>query len=429
MLWLEISDSTMRKLSQPTIARVVKQQNGDWYILWRVPDHEGKTIRYRYKNGLNRIKNLELREAWANKIVAFINAAALNGDAPSQTHIESYFDKIQFAELPPSVISPPKQGKQPEPTTFSAFMDEYLTIRENIVAERTTTGRRTILNNLNILAHDVFKKSELEFSDFDGTFPITLMNWAYKKPRQWSQNNVSKTLKVLTMVLTEAENQGYDVGKDYKQKGYRMTETPTDSIALTFDEVKKLADLDLTKAPTKMQKVRDVFVLSCLCGLRYCDVAALTQSNFKPLRRHKDGVTMPVIETIQKKTGGKVVVPLHPISQKILKRNNGTLPSSYSNQKMNDYLKELGKLAGLKKLVTLRGNKAGKMTVTQYRQYEVMTCHTARRTFATIAFVEWNMPSALVMQATGHKSERDFLKYIKVVSEQAAVQMFDYFQE
>ncbi len=68
------------------------------------------------------------------------------------------------------------------------------------------------------------------------------------------------------------------------------------------------------------------------------------------------------------------------------------------------------------------------MTVTQYRKYDVMTCHTARRTFATIPFVEWNMPSALVMQATGHKSERDFLKYIKVVSEQAAVQMFDYFQ-
>lgn len=50
------------------------------------------------------------------------------------------------------------------------------------------------------------------------------------------------------------------------------------------------------------------------------------------------------------------------------------------------------------------------MTVTQYRKYDVMTCHTARRTFATIPFVEWNMPSALVMQATGHKSERDFFE-------------------
>ena len=216
----------MRKLNQPTAARVVKQANGDWYILWRVPDHEGKNIRYRYKNGLNRIKNLDIRQEWANKIVTFINAAALNGAAPSQIHVESYFDKIHFPELPPSESSPPKQQKQPKSTTFSAFMDDYLTLREKLVTERTTTGRRTILNNLNLLAKDVFKKTALDWQDFAGTFPITMMNWAYKKPRKWSQNNVSKTLKVLTMILTEAENQGYDVGTAYKQKNYRLSETP-----------------------------------------------------------------------------------------------------------------------------------------------------------------------------------------------------------
>ena len=420
MLWLESSDSTMRKLNQPTAARLVKQENGQWYILWRIKTDEG-TIRYRYKNGLNRIKDLNLREQWANKIVSFINAAALNGQPPSQNDVELHFD----ASNPPLV--PSVQEKKPG-SSFADFFDSYLNLRQKLVSDRTTIYRRTVLNNLNKLAVDVFKKQSLDWIDFDGTFPVTLMNWAYKKPREWSQNNVSKTLKVLTLILSEAENQGYDVGKAYKQKNYRLSETPVDSIALSFLEVKKLANLDLENASLKMQRVRDVFVLDCLCGLRYCDLVALTQSNFKPLRRHKDGVTMPVIETIQQKTGGKVIVPLHPISQKILKRNQNKLPKTYSNQRMNDYLKELGKLAGLKSEVILRGNKAGKMTLTKYRKYEVITCHTARRTFATIAFVEWNMPSALVMQATGHKSERDFLKYIKVVSEQAAVQMFDYFQ-
>ena len=415
----------MTKLKTPTAARLVKQINGDWYILWRVPTNDKEKIRYRYKNGLNRIKNLDLREAWAKKIIAFIDAAAFDGRPPTQKDVETQFD---FDTIKHQLPLPPLQ-KNNNPLTFFEFFDNYLNQRAALVAERTTRGRRTILNNFTLFSQNFFNKPSLDWTDFDVTFPVHFQNWGYQKPRKWSQNNAAKTLRVLTMILADAENQGYDVGTAYKQKNYRLAYTPFDSIALTFDEVKKLADMDLSNESVKMQRVRDIFVLDCLCGLRYSDVAALDTSNFKEMKRHTDGELIAVIEAVQKKTGERVVVPLHPISKRMLERNGGKMPQAYSNQKMNDYLKQLGKIAGLNKVVVLRSNKAGKATVTKHKQYEVMTCHTARRTFATIAFVEWKMPSALVMQATGHKSERDFLKYIKVESEQAAGRMFDYFKE
>jgi hypothetical protein len=71
-----------------------------------------------------------------------------------------------------------------------------------------------------------------------------------------------------------------------------------------------------------------------LYRLRYSDYSIL-----KP-QQIKDGF----IETTQIKTGDPVVIPVHYTVKKIIEKYNGILPKSISNQKTNEYLKELGEM-------------------------------------------------------------------------------------
>jgi integrase len=121
------------------------------------------------------------------------------------------------------------------------------------------------------------------------------------------------------------------------------------------------------------------------------------------------------------------VIPLHPIVTDILKENGGVLPHVKCNQVFNRYVKEVCELAGLTEGVILRENVAGKFVVRSLKKCEAVSSHTARRTFATIAYFDWKVPPVLIMKITGHRTEREFFKYIKISKEEAAVEMAAYF--
>jgi integrase len=119
-------------------------------------------------------------------------------------------------------------------------------------------------------------------------------------------------------------------------------------------------------------------------------------------------------------------VPLHPIALAIEHKYQGDF-RCYTNQTMNDYIKLVCEAAGWRQVVTMKENIGGKTVLVDYPFFEVVSCHTARRTFATMAYLEWKMPIGLCMKITGHKTERQFLDYIKVSKEQAALEMIKYF--
>ena len=425
MLWLQdFASSTMSKLNQLTAPRIVKLENGEWYVIWRSRNPDGSTVRYRYKNGLNRIKDLQLREQWANKICQFINEAALEGNIPTQKFVEECFT--------PSAVLKPPQITPSVLVNFEAFYEESLEEHKNLVEPGTTRHRRNVLNNCRKFATEVLKKPCLEWTDFDAKFPVKILNWMYAKPRSFSQNTAAKFFATLRTVLLSADACGHLTEKTYKSKNYKLSDIETDAIALTFKEVQYIANFDMSDAPDRLLRVRDAFVLACLAGFRFSDLSKLKLSNFKKLP-DEDGILVDVIEVLQQKTrrkpGAKVVVPLHPITARIIAANGGQLQRVCTNQKMNTYLKELGELMGFTDSVEMRENIAGKTVMVKMRKCDAMTTHTARRTFATIAFTEWLMPAWMVMQATGHKTERDFLRYVKVSKDQAAVKMSKYFKE
>jgi integrase len=120
-----------------------------------------------------------------------------------------------------------------------------------------------------------------------------------------------------------------------------------------------------------------------------------------------------------------VIVPLKGYVKEILKKYDGIPPQAISNQKMNEYLKELGEMAELKEDVVISLTKGGKRQTENFKKFELITTHTARRSFATNAYLQ-NVPTISIMKITGHRTEKSFLKYIKISQEDNANKLINH---
>ncbi len=175
-----------------------------------------------------------------------------------------------------------------------------------------------------------------------------------------------------------------------------------------------LEKLDLSDNK-RLEAVLDLFLIGCHTGLRYCDLSTLKAANIK------DGF----IKVTQIKTGGNVIIPVHNTVYRILAKYNGELPPAISNQKTNDYLKEITSKVDLLKVKTSKETTKGgvKVSVTKER-WEMVSTHTCRRTFCTLQYLN-GVPSITIMKISGHTTEKDFLKYIKMDSQEHAEKMRD----
>ena len=123
------------------------------------------------------------------------------------------------------------------------------------------------------------------------------------------------------------------------------------------------------------------------------------------------------------KMNNSVVIPIHPFVRKIMtkykKHYSNSLPPALSNQITNDYLKDIGKIAKLNENIQTSHIKGAERITVVYPKHELLTTHTARRSFATNLYLA-DFPAISIMNITGHKTEKAFLKYIKVTPEQYA---------
>jgi integrase len=388
----------MKKLTLTIAARIVIQKNSDWYIVWY---SEGKRMRQKF--GLNRIKDLSERKIWAEKILKVINKANYDNQSLSLNEIEGLAKRMDF----------------------NGFVEEYCALRSHTLTFNSLKSIRNHWRRWNEFAVEVLNKEAIGFEDFTLGFPLRYQNWCYQEPRAWSRNYCSKSFQLIRMILNDALEQEVITSQAHRSKKYSIPQTETDDIALDMERLQKLVAVKVFPRPA-LKMVRDVFVFACLTGLRYSDFSKLTNDNLYTLTAKSGDVR--VIKVVTQKTGEKVVVPLHPIAREIVAGYGGVFPKVPCNQVFNRYLKEVCKVAGLIEPVVIRENVAGKFVSRTYLMYEAVSAHTARRSFATIAYF-LKVPTVLIMKITGHKTEREFFKYIKISKEEAAVEMAGYFGE
>jgi site-specific recombinase XerD len=192
----------------------------------------------------------------------------------------------------------------------------------------------------------------------------------------------------------------------------------TDSIYLTENEILQLLEINDFDDPIHEQ-VRDVFVVGCFTAMRFSDYSMIDPSAIRNNR----------LEFVQKKTGGKVTIPIHPVVNTILKKYDNVLPKVPKNNEFNRIIKLVGeKLPCLHIPFTKQVTYGRELKELVDMKYNYLQTHTARRSFCSNEFLKKTDPM-IIMSISGHKSHKSFMRYIKVTSNQYADQLDDIWNE
>lgn len=225
-------------------------------------------------------------------------------------------------------------------------------------------------------------------------------------------NTVGKQIKTLKTFLNLATEKGVNTNMAYKSRLFKALQENIDHVYLTAEELDTIYKLDLS-GKKYLDRVRDLFLIGCHTGLRFSDFTQLKKENLE-----KENKTW-YFNVKTTKTNERVVIPVKPVVKRIWDKYNGELPRAISNQKMNDYVKELAKEAGIKQTVIVKKTSGKEVRESIRPKYELVSTHTARRSFATNAYLS-GIPAISIMKFTGHRTESSFMKYIKVSQERNA---------
>ncbi|MGG9970903.1 site-specific integrase [Ferruginibacter sp. SUN002] len=230
-------------------------------------------------------------------------------------------------------------------------------------------------------------------------------------------NTIGKHLTNIKTFMSEAIERGLTKNQSFRNKSFKVIREDVDKIYLTDQEIKALEGLDLNDSP-RLEKVRDMFIIGCHTALRISDLKRLTKQHIIK----EDGELFIKIE--MKKTGKPVTIPVNSTVKRLIKKYESStgdyFPRAISDQRANDYIKEAAAMVEeLKKEVIINTTEDGLRVSKSIPKYELITNHTARRSFATNSALK-GMSYQFIMPITGHSTTKSFLRYIKIDGMNAA---------
>lgn len=302
--------------------------------------------------------------------------------------------------------------------------DIYLTDFISQMAETTNHSKWTKISYNNtrehILSYEDFKRYRYKLKKIDFQFYESIVR--YLMDKNLAKNTIAKIIKNIKVFLSKAMDLGLIPENRSLLKKMAKPEEETTKIFLNKEEIKSIYELDLTE-DKKLERVRDLFVLACNVGLRFSDFVAIKKENIINTK-NSAGIDRTLLNIKTQKTDEQVSVPLNSQAIEILTKYDWQIPKPISNQKMNEYLKKIGIGAKLNDSVQITITQGGNRVITNELKHNLITTHSARRSFASNLFL-MGSNSLEIMKLTGHKTERAFMKYIRVSAEENALKMAD----
>jgi site-specific recombinase XerD len=241
----------------------------------------------------------------------------------------------------------------------------------------------------------------MDFASMTFSFYEAWVKYLIEVKKQ-SNNTVGTYIKNLKVSLRWAYNSELSDRKDFER--FKALSYDTEVVYLTRAELNSIACLDLSTQKS-LERIRDVFVFACETGQRFSDIFKIRPGDIRD----------EVLHVRTKKTEDFLRIPLSPAAKQILAKYPNGIKALPVKQKryINQMLKTIGELAKITATVT-PFKKSGSTTVHLSRpKHEVISTHTARRTFVTLS-LESGLRPEVVMGVTGHKDFKTMKKYLKL---------------
>ena len=348
-----------------------------------------------------------------------INAALLG----YYTELQEIFKRFEVAEIMPSPAEVKEafnnrhgQNEKTElasadtsnvPSNFYEAFDDFVRVcgRQNDWTHSTFEKFAAVKNHLKNF------RSELSFDFFDEE-ELTEYVQYLREVREMRNSTIGKQLSFLKWFLRWSFKQGMHSNNAYDAFKPKLKDTQKKIIFLTWEELNRLREFKIPPTKQALERVRDVFLFQCFTGLRYSDVFNLRRSDIKGDH----------IEVTTVKTSDSLIIELNDHSKAILEKykdvefeNDKALPV-ITNQKMNDYLKELAELAEINEPVRQTYYKGNERIDEVTPKYALLGTHAGRRTFICNALA-LGIPPQVVMKWTGHSDYKAMKPYIDIADD------------
>lgn len=252
---------------------------------------------------------------------------------------------------------------------------------------------------------------EVKFNDWDESKLTDYVSY-FRREKKMRNSTIDNQLDFLRWYLRWALEKGYTTNKTFENFKPKLKTTQKKVIFLDWNELTQLREYPIPESKKYLDRVRDVFLFQCFTGLRYSDVFNLKRSDVKD----------DYIEVTTVKTADSLTIELNKHSKSILEKyqdtsfsNDKALPV-ISNQKMNNYIKELAELAGIDEPIRETYYKGNERIDEVSPKYALLGTHAGRRTFVCNALA-LGIPAQVVMKWTGHSDFKTMKPYIEVADE------------
>ncbi len=324
-------------------------------------------------------------------------------------------NQVWFSNCVRKFFNKPTSEQSDADIYFGAYMQEYIKRQSATINKKTGKPRakRTIIDYetklRKLTAFEAKKGVRLKNTDINLKFLKDFLKYMNEDLLVENYNTLKGYVDIYKQVCRNAKRNGIKVHNDIEHPDFFVPTQPTYDFALKETEINTIYNHDFSN-DERLDNVRDWFIIGLWTGLRISDFLHLNNSHIE------DGF----ITIFNKKTNIPVIVPLHEQVEAILKKRKGKFPRHISDQKFNEYVKEVcqavgmtEKIQGSKMMPITKGKKTVyRKKVAKYPKHELVSSHICRRTFATIHY--GRLDTLAIMQITGHKTEKQFLDYVKI---------------
>ena len=401
------------------------------FLLDKEKDKPDARTRYRIRWGNNIVAfNLGYRievDKWSNETQRCkantthgkkkVPASVINRKL--QLFEQAYEDTIKYFEL--QKVVPTKEqfqsvfnsniGREKKVVLDKTFFEYY----DDFMAEEGSFNQWTEATKikLKVIRNHLF--------NFDSTFEklteqkfIEYLNYLQRELKL-KNSTILKHISFVKWFLRWSCRKGYNTNTFFEVFKPKLKDTQKKVIFLTPTEFKQFREYQIPEQKKYLERVRDVFLFQCFTGLRYSDVENLKKSDIRD----------NFIEVTTVKTSDSLKIELNQHSKGILDKykdyedSKGRALPVITNQRMNEYLKELAELAGINEPIRETYYIGNERFDEVTPKYALIGTHAGRRTFICNA-LSLGIPPQVVMKWTGHSDYKAMKPYIDIADETKA---------